>query len=380
MLRYSIFTLLIILIVTIVLSYSYNEEAFTSITTAAAMSGAGAPAAGAAPVAAPVAAVAAPVAAPVAAVGAPVAAPVGAIPLAFSNTKKVDTSPTNTDNQIVRDRINVATEYTNNFLRIFAAMPSLNSVQSVKYRLLSEDGTLLTNDLNVTNDIRYESASIPLSKIKPYFNTTAYIVSKGVNNINDAYASFIIPSKNNTPAVKPEVTLSDTGYEAMKLNKHSNLLNDIQKIVHNEMLANRSLDVIVKNAGRTRSDVGTGVGTGVSTGVGTGVSTGSGVGSTVSTGSGVGSAVSTGSGVGTGARTGTGARAGTRVAELEKEISKLPPALQKKAIAQMRRNIGEDSYEESDDSCTSDLSENDPDMSQYIRKDQIPCWGCSLDY
>jgi hypothetical protein len=344
------------------------------------MSGAGAPAAGAAPVAAPVAAVAAPVAAPVAAVGAPVAAPVGAIPLAFSNTKKVDTSPTNTDNQIVRDRINVATEYTNNFLRIFAAMPSLNSVQSVKYRLLSEDGTLLTNDLNVTNDIRYESASIPLSKIKPYFNTTAYIVSKGVNNINDAYASFIIPSKNNTPAVKPEVTLSDTGYEAMKLNKHSNLLNDIQKIVHNEMLANRSLDVIVKNAGRTRSDVGTGVGTGVSTGVGTGVSTGSGVGSTVSTGSGVGSAVSTGSGVGTGARTGTGARAGTRVAELEKEISKLPPALQKKAIAQMRRNIGEDSYEESDDSCTSDLSENDPDMSQYIRKDQIPCWGCSLDY
>jgi hypothetical protein len=21
-----------------------------------------------------------------------------------------------------------------------------------------------------------------------------------------------------------------------------------------------------------------------------------------------------------------------------------------------------------------------PDMSQYIKKDQIPCWGCSLDY
>jgi hypothetical protein len=250
-------------------------------------------------------------------------------------------------------------------LRIFAAMPSLNSVQSVKYRLLSEDGTLLTNDLNVTNDIRYESASIPLSKIKPYFNTTAYIVSKGVNNINDAHASFMIPTKNSTPAVvNPEVTLSDTGYEAMKLNKHSNLLNDIQKIVHNEMLANRSLDVVVKNTGRTRSNVGT------ASGVGTGVSTASGVGT----------GVSTASGVGTGARTGTGARAGTRAAELEKEISKLPPALQKKAIAQMRRNIDEDSCEVSDDSCTSDLSENDPDMSQYIRKDQIPCWGCSLDY
>jgi hypothetical protein len=353
MLRYSIFTLLIILIVTIVLSYSYNEEAFTSITTAAAMSGAAGagapPAAGAAGAGA--GAVGAPAAGAAGAGAAGAAGTVGAIPAAFSNTKKVDTSPTNTDNQIVRDRINVATEYSNNFLRIFAAMPSLNSVQSVKYRLLSEDGTLLTNDLNVTNDIRYESASIPLSKIKPYFNTTAYIVSKGVNNINDAYASFIIPSKNSTPSVvNPEVTLSDTGYEAMKLNKHSNLLNDIQKIVHNEMLANRSLDVVVKNTGRTRSNVGTASG------------------------------VSTASGVGTGARTGTGARAGTRAAELEKEISKLPPALQKKAIAQMRRNIDEDSCEVSDDSCTSDLSENDPDMSQYIRKDQIPCWGCSLDY
>ncbi len=21
-----------------------------------------------------------------------------------------------------------------------------------------------------------------------------------------------------------------------------------------------------------------------------------------------------------------------------------------------------------------------PDLSQYIRKDQIPCWGCSVDY
>jgi hypothetical protein len=33
------------------------------------------------------------------------------------------------------------------------------------------------------------------------------------------------------------------------------------------------------------------------------------------------------------------------------------------------------------DSCQSFYpSDNDPDMSKYIRKDQIPCWGCSLDY
>ena len=274
MLRYSICTLLIILIVTIVLSYSYNEEAFADITAAAAMSGAAGAGAG-----------------------------------AGANPKKVDTTVTNTDNQIVKDRINITTEYNDNFLRIFAAMPSLNSTQSVKYRLLSEDGTELTNNLTVTNDIRYESASLPLSKIKSYFNTTAYIVPKGVNSINDAYTSFTIPSPKNSivppiapvaplvPAVvNPEVSLSDTGYDAMKLNKQSNLLNDIQKIVHNEILMHRATDVSVKN----------------------------------------------------------------------------PASKKKKA----NRNVSNVSCEAQDEM----KDEGTQDMSKYIKKDEIPCWGCSLDY
>ena len=27
-----------------------------------------------------------------------------------------------------------------------------------------------------------------------------------------------------------------------------------------------------------------------------------------------------------------------------------------------------------------DDNQNCPDMSSYIKKDSIPCWGCSLDY
>ena len=268
MLRYSICTLLIVLIITIVLSYSYNEEAFADITAAAAMSGAAGD--------------------------------------ANANQKKVDTTVTNTDNQIVKDRINITTEYNDKFLRIFAAMPSLNSTQSVKYRLLSEDGTELTNNLTVTNDIRYESASLPLSKIKTYFNTIAYIVPKGVNSINDAYTSFTIPSPKSgivppvapvapvAPAiVNPEVSLSDTGYDAMKLNKQSNMLNDIQKIVHNEMLIHRATDVSVKN-----------------------------------------------------------------------------PASKKKKANRNASRVAQDEMED----------EGTQDMSKYIKKDEIPCWGCSLDY
>jgi hypothetical protein len=302
MLRYSICTLLIILIVTIVLSYSYNEEAFTDITAAAAMSGAGG------------------------AAGAAGGAAGGEVGTAVNtNTKKVDTSVTNTDNQIVRDRINIATEYTDNFFRIFAAMPSLNSKQSIKYRLLSEDGTVLTNNLNVTNDIRYESASLSLSKIKPYFNTTAYIVPKGVNSTNDAYASFMIPApKTGTPlppvepaVVNPEVTLSETGYDAMKLNKQSNLLNDIQKIVHNEMLMHRATDVSVKNPSKKK--------------------------------------------------------------RANRDASNASNASNRNASNASNRNApcAQDEMGVLDE--MGDEIETQ-DMSKYIKKDEIPCWGCSLDY
>ena len=316
MLRYCICTLLIILIVTIVLSYSYNEEAFTDITAASAMAGAGAtgaPAGGAGAGGA----------------GAGAVGAGGAPPVIITNPKKADTSVTNTDNQIVRDRINIATEYTDNFFRIFAAMPSLNSTQSVKYRLMSEDGIVLTNNLTVTNDIRYESASLPLSKMKPYFNTTAYILPKGVNSINDAYASFMIPPpKGGTPMPpvappapevdNPEVILSETGFDAMKLNKQSNLLNDIQKIVHNEMLIHRATDASVKNPSKKKR------------------------------------------------ANRNASNASNRNASNASNASNDSNRNASCAQDEMGDEMGEEIETQ--------------DMSKYIKKDEIPCWGCSLDY
>jgi hypothetical protein len=105
------------------------------------------------------------------------------------------------------------------------------------------------------------------------------------------------------------VSLSDTGYRAMALHKQSNLLNDIQKIVHNELLANRMMDVSVKNTQDSS----------------------------------------------------------------KKDNSYSDPS----------DSCESDSCDTSD-SCESDSCDTQEgirkDMSKYIKKDEIPCWGCSIDY
>jgi hypothetical protein len=129
----------------------------------------------------------------------------------------------------------------------------------------------------------------------------------------------------------------------MKLNKHSNLLNDIQKIIHNEMLANRSLDVIVKNP----ANRGAGGEAGISA---AGVA-------------------------GLGGATGAASRAAGASGAMS---GQLPPKIQAKALAEMKKNNSCDGS--CGGTCNSCQSDSDPDMSKYIRKDQIPCYGCSLDY
>jgi hypothetical protein len=45
--------------------------------------------------------------------------------------------------------------------------------------------------------------------------------------------------------------------------------------------------------------------------------------------------------------------------------------------------MGNESCDSSDSNAMQQGNEykrNKPDMSQYIKKDSIPCWGCSLDY
>lgn len=119
------------------------------------------------------------------------------------------------------------------------------------------------------------------------------------------------PMASTTPQrfdVKPEISLSPTGYDAMSLQQKSELLKDIQKVVKNELLANRLTTPLTKD--RTTYD------------------------RTTST-------------------------------EQGKEYE---------------YNCSKKSDDCSKDDCPKKSEESCPDMSKYIKKDEIPCWGCKLDY
>jgi hypothetical protein len=100
--------------------------------------------------------------------------------------------------------------------------------------------------------------------------------------------------------VRPQVTLSDTGYTAMELKQKSDFLKDIQKIVKNELLADRATQHV--------------------TGMG------------------------------------------------QNEMGHTASTMQ-----------GQEYWRHSQKS-DDQMEHNCPDMSGYIKKDSIPCWGCSLDY
>ena len=116
--------------------------------------------------------------------------------------------------------------------------------------------------------------------------------------------------------VTPEVSISDTGYTAMALQQKSDLLKDIQKIFRNELLANRATQQVSDNNAH-----------------------------------------------------GSNAHGSNALGS---------NALGSNAIAQGME------YSKNSLGCSaghdSDSESHTVDMSQYIKKDAIPCWGCSLDY
>jgi hypothetical protein len=239
----------------------------------------------------------------------------------------------NTDSKTKKERINVRADYNGkekNYMRVFASMPSLSGADQRTFWVIGHDKvagvSVVEGNLIVTKDPNYVSANIPVEDVKPWFGKILYIVPNGIQSTADAYASFIVPTPKNSitpapapapvpapapapapaqapaPTPAPTVELSDAGYKAMELNKQSNLLNDIQKIVKNEILADRMLDVTIKNT-------------------------------------------------------------------VEK------PKPKKKSC-----DPCDNSQNGSCDDVSNDSSAPKIDMSQYIKKDEIPCWGCSIDY
>lgn len=149
-------------------------------------------------------------------------------------------------------------------------------------------------------------------------NTAIKTVASDVSPVNNAQtaAQLQINSKNNSDAalpsrtdVVPQISISASGHDAAVLQQKSELLKDIQKIVRNEVLANRST-VPLLHEDQPENNKATG--------------------------------------------------ATFQGQEYENSSNK------------------DKEYrcpKNPDGSCPPI-----PDMTQYIKKDSIPCWGCSLDY
>ncbi len=112
------------------------------------------------------------------------------------------------------------------------------------------------------------------------------------------------------------VPVTSTAYDAMTLKQRADMLKEVQSLVRNELLAARQLDRLKKE-----------------------------------------------------------------VEEDEDELEEDSYAKQQGRDFHRRCNLSEDSEDQyrcpknPDGSCPPV-----PDLSNYIRKDQIPCWGCSIDY
>lgn len=236
----------------------------------------------------------------------------------------------NTDSKTKKERINVRADYNGkerNYMRVFASMPSLSPTDQRTFWVIGHDKntgvSVVEGNLIVTKDPNYVSANIPTDDVRQWVGKILYIVPNGIQSTADAYASFIVPKPKNGDAppatatanapkptiISPTVELSNTGFKAMELNKKSNMLNDIQQIVKNELLADRMLDSTVKNTS-----------------------------------------------------------------------NKPEKARKKKSCDSDNSSYSNNSCNNSYDSCTDASDDSNIDMSKYIKKDQIPCWGCSIDY
>ena len=142
------------------------------------------------------------------------------------------------------------------------------------------------------SDLSKGSSIVPQSGAGPasVLTNDNTLTARGVNNTS------VSPQRND---IQSQVSLSATGYDAMDLKQKSDMLSNVQKMVRNEVLANRSTDSSLLDAASCSST-----------------------------------------------ETDSIAQGNEYRCPKNKDGS-CPPV---------------------------------PDMTQYIKKDSIPCWGCSVDY
>jgi len=147
----------------------------------------------------------------------------------------------------------------------------------------------------------------------------------GSTNPSDSSAA--APQLND---VTPQVSVSDTGYTAMQGQQKSELLTSIQKIVRNELLANRMTEPTVPNKrddDNCNDDVD---------------------------------------------------QPDSHCTAQGSEFKKATPKRMSKGCPDSSDPC--DASDQPKNSAPKPYKSNLPDMSKYIKKDSIPCWGCSLDY
>jgi hypothetical protein len=125
-----------------------------------------------------------------------------------------------------------------------------------------------------------------------------------------------VPQRND---IVPEITLSESGYNAMDLQQRINILKDIQKLVKNDLILNRNLlgkeELQNNESGESASLM--------------------------------------------------------QGKEYEEGCSK------------PKDNNNNDCYQDTEFRCPKNPDGSCPplpDMTKYIKKDSIPCWGCNIDY
>ena len=121
------------------------------------------------------------------------------------------------------------------------------------------------------------------------------------------------------PAAGPmstSVTVSDQGFEAMEKNQRAALLRDIQKVIRNELISNRATQH-VKKGGDSEEDCD----------------------------------------------------------DDEEEEDK-----GESDATHQGRDYKKNSHKKEDECSVNGKCDPLVDMTKFIRKDQIPCWGCNIDY
>lgn len=156
--------------------------------------------------------------------------------------------------------------------------------------------------------------SAPSNPFAPFIPTSPTIpvapsaVPSAVPSVAPSVAPYVPASRELLPGQQSEIVISGSGFDAMTLQQKSEILKDVQQLIKNELISQRQTTPINSDSTANTDD--------------------------------------------------------SESTQQGKEFNK---SCKKNCEGPCPRN--------KDGTCPPV-----PDMSQYIRKDQIPCWNCTLDY